>query len=561
MKNLFKLAAMGAALLGSPVYAGTYDATGTSVTYGPGLFGQATTGGYLATPTSLAEALSSASGLTIEARFKISGNPSSTQVIVGSKNLGWIGITTNGNVIFLNNGTDNGQYSVATANTVTDGQWHTATMVIGTGAMVGYLDGVSAGVASTNIKTVPTGVQFGLRGFEDGGSNFTGTLDEVSFWNLVRSWQNWTPEDAPFQGIEPGLLALYHLNNDATDSVTSSVKASLTDGTVYFSPYNWASPSDTVKDSINAGAYFKTTFSGANCALAFNTYGEAEPLTQVSVSVDGMDAKIYPVRGSIPCTPSSLVATTVHSLRVSLKATSETLTRWATTPATRAELTGISIGTSQSFYAPKVYPRTLLFYGDSITEGVRTLGETQTYDTDRNDNAVEWSAQVAQRLNAEYGMVGFGGTGLINPGSGGVPILSQSWNVIYPGVPRSFATCPDAMIENEGTNDRSGNAATFQTNETAFLSAFTAMCPATKSIVMRPFGGGQWDALQASVAAVGGRNVSLLDTTGFLDPAMGVDSLGLHPTANNAVNFLAPQVASAVRKILEVQPTQTYTFR
>ncbi|MCW2264162.1 lysophospholipase L1-like esterase [Gluconobacter cerinus] len=561
MRNWLKLAALGATFLVSPVYAGTYDATGTSVTYGPGLFSEATTGGLLTTPTSLADALSSASGLTIEVRFKISGNPSSTQVMVGNKNLGWFGVTTSGNLTFVNNGTDGGQYTLTTSGTVTDGQWHTATMVIGTGAMVGYLDGESVGIASTNIKTVPAGTQFGLRGFEDGGFGFTGTIDEVSFWNIVRSWQGWTPEDAPFQGIEPGLLALYHLNNDTTDSVTSSVQASFSDGTVYFSPYNWGALSDTSKDSINAGAYFKTTFSGENCALAFSTYGESEPLTQVSVSVDGMDAKTYPVRGSIPCTPSSLVSTSVHSLRVSLKSTSEGLIRWATTPGTRAELTGISIGASQSFYAPKVYPRTLLFYGDSITEGVRTLGETQAYDTNRNDNAVEWSAQVAQRLNAEYGIVGFGGTGLTVGGSGGVPSLPNTWSQVFPGQNRSFALCPDAMIENEGTNDANATTSSVQAAETSFLTAFSSMCPFTKSIVMRPFNGAQWQALQASVAEMGSRNISLLDTTGFMNTVMGVDSLGVHPTANNAVNYLAPQAAAAVRQIIEAQPSQTYTFR
>lgn len=561
MRNLIKLAVLGATFLVSPVYAGTYDATGTSVTYGPGLFSEAATGGLLTTPTSLADALSSTSGLTIEARFKISGNPPSTQVMVGNKNLGWFGVTPDGNLAFVNNGTDNSQPTVITTGTVTDGQWHTATMVIGTGAMVGYLDGVIVGATSTNIKTVPAGTQFGLRGFEDGGYGFTGTIDEVSFWNIVRSWQGWTPEDAPFQGIEPGLLALYHLNNDTTDSVTSSVQASFSDGTVYFSPYNWANTSEGVRDSINAGAYFKTTFSGEKCALAFNTYGETDPLTQVSVSVDGLAPKIYPVRGSIPCAPSSLVATSVHSLRVSLKSTSEGLTRWATTPATRAELTGISIGDGQSFYVPKVYPRVLLFYGDSITEGVRTLGETQTYDTDRNDNAVEWSAQVAQRLNAEYGIVGFGGTGLTVSGSGGVPSLPNAWSQIYPGQNRSFASCPDAMIENEGTNDGGAAASNVQAAETSFLTAFSTMCPSTKSIVMRPFNGAQWSALQASVASLPGRNISLLDTTGFMNTMMGVDSLGLHPTANNAVNYLAPQVAASLSKIINAYPTQSYTFR
>ncbi|MDI6652748.1 hypothetical protein QMA67_07290 [Gluconobacter japonicus] len=555
------LAAFLATVLPGLAFAGAYDATANSVTYGPGLFGQAVTGGYIATPVSLANTLAADDGVTIEVRFKCTGTTTASQVLAGSKNFGYIGVTSAGQLTVVNNGSDGSQPTLLSSSVVNDGEWHTATLVIGTGAMVGYLDGTSLGAVATNIKTVPAGVQFGLRGFEDGTFPFNGSLDEISFWGDVRSWQNWTPEDAPFQGIETGLLALYHVNGDATDSVSSSVSASFTDGTVYFSPYNWANTSEKVRDSINAGAYFKTTFSGEKCALAFNTYGEADPLTQVSVSVDGLAPKIYPVRGSIPCAPSSLVATSVHSLRVSLKSTSEGLTRWATTPGTRAELTGISIGDGQSFYVPKVYPRVLLFYGDSITEGVRTLGETQTYDTDRNDNAVEWSAQVAQRLNAEYGIVGFGGTGLTVSGSGGVPSLPNAWSQIYPGQNRSFASCPDAMIENEGTNDGGAAASNVQAAETSFLTVFSTMCPSTKSIVMRPFNRAQWSALQAAAAGMSSRNISLLDTTGFMNTMMGVDSLGLHPTANNAVNYLAPQVATAVRQIIEARPSQTYTFR
>lgn len=560
MRKLIIAAIAGLALSVSGARAGTYDATAQSLVYGPGWSGEGIATGYATAPLTLSAALSTSTSQMFEVHFKVSAKPSAISVLLGSTTFGWMGVSTDGFIEFRNNGSSSSQLDITGTTSVADGEWHVATMVIGGGYMVGYLDGVQVGYKSGAI-TIPATSQLGIGAMETGANASNFPIDEASFWKTQAYLQQFTPLSVPYQGVENGLTALYHLNGNITDSAETPVSADLSGTTTYFSPYNWASPDAGSKVSINAGAYFKTSFSGSQCSLSFDTDSiTALPVSEVSVSVDGMAPTIYNVSGVVPCSPSALVDIPVHSLRVAVKSTSETQTRWATLPLNRVALTSINIAPGSSFYAPKVLPKTLLFYGDSITEGVRTLGETQTYDTDRNDNSVEWSAQVANRLNAEYGIVGFGATGLTKSGSGSVPALTSSWNLIYPGQERSFATCPDAMIENEGTNDGDATAAAVQAAETTFLEAFTSMCPATKSIVMRPFDGQQWDALQAAVSAMGSRNISLLDTTGFMNTAMGIDSLGLHPTANNAINFLAPQVATSVSKILEAPHSQTYTF-
>lgn len=572
MKSLFKVAMLGAALLVFPAYAGTYDGTENTTTYGSGWSGSGLTGGYITTPLALNTALGTQE-ITIEARFKTSTAPTAAQgaeVIVGSSGMGWIGITPQGTLRFSNNSTNGSELDTDTASPVTDGQWHVATMVIAPAVgnqpdlVVGYLDGVQVGVKTTNIQWPNASKAFGIGAFETGGYQFSGVISDVSFWNVAKNWSSFTPLSVPYQGIENGAVALYHLDGNATDSVTTPVTAPVagTSSPVYFSPYTWANTSSG-QTTIDAGAYLKTTYSGSQCSITINPQLQQIMLTptEVEVWVDGLPGTVYSAnQDSIPCSPSSRVTTSVHSVRMAFKSSSEGLTRWSTTPSTQLIVRGINIGAGQTFSLPKIYPKSLLFYGDSITEGVRTLGETQPLDTDRNDNAVEWSAQTAQRLNAEYGIVGFGATGLVVGGSGGVPALTAAWNMLYPGQPRSFATCPDAMIENEGTNDNSQTATAVQAAETTFLQAFSTMCPASKAIVMRPFGGQQWTALQASVASMGSRNISLLDTTDFLNAAMGIDSLGLHPTANNAVNFLAPQVAAAIERIMSARPAQTFTY-
>ena len=112
----------------------------------------------------------------------------------------------------------------------------------------------------------------------------------------------------------------------------------------------------------------------------------------------------------------------------------------------------------------------LLVYGDSITEGVLTLGGSQAADTDHNDASVVYSYALAALLGTEIGVVGFGATGLSRGGSGGVPALGESWNQLWDGVPRSFSPRPDLILFNEGTNDGSNNI-------TAQLGVGAGPCP------------------------------------------------------------------------------------
>lgn len=552
------LAAFLAVFFPGLALAGTYDATAYSATYGTGWSKQAIDGGYATMPATLSATLAASQNITIEAHFKVSSVPSSTQVMVGSGDWGWIGILSSGFLQVNNNGGGN----ITTSASVADGEWHVVTVVQNSSAIAAYLDGNQIGLITSSITTVPATTTFGINAFPGGTFQFSGTVDEVSFWTTTRDLQNFNPLSTPLQGIEPGLVALYHLDGDVTDSTETPVAADLTsDGPVFFSPYTWAFPTDGSRASIDAGAYFKTSFTGNQCSLSFDMVGVGTPLSQVYVSVDGLPPAQYQIDQIVPCAPSSLVVADHHSLRVSIKATSQNVTRWSTLPGTRVALRTINIGPSQSFSAPKTYPRWILYYGDSITEGVRTLGHTQAYDVDQNDNMVEWSAQSAQRLDAEYGIVGFGSTGLTTAGSGGVPALPSAWNLLYPGQSRDFSHCPDVMIENEGTNDGSAAASDVQSAETTFLNAFSTTCPSTKVAVMRPFNGSQWSALQASVASFGNRNFSLLDTTGFLNVENGMDDYNLHPIANNAVNYLAPQVAASLSKIINAYPVQSYTFR
>lgn len=324
---------------------------------------------------------------------------------------------------------------------------------------------------------------------------------------------------------------------------------------VLFSPYNWDIQASTAK-TVNAGAYFKTVFGGTTCALNFDMTGLVAPLPQISYRVDRHGAwTTVPVAATvsitIPADTADYAAKGGHLLEVLVKSMTETQARWST-QATAVKLTGIILDDGKTISAPPSLPLNGLFYGDSITEGVRTVNSTATDDTDRNDAAQCWSLEVGRILGAEVGNIGFGATGFNQGGSGGVPSLPNSYNYLYSGVARSFTSAPDFIVLMEGTND-SGDVTT---NATAVLNALIAATASTKIIVLQPFNGGHASQLQAAIAAcTTPARCTYVATTGFFTTANSSDSL--HPYGTENIVHIAPQVADAVRLILDGAPTLT----
>jgi hypothetical protein len=160
-------------------------------------------------------------------------------------------------------------------------------------------------------------------------------------------------------------------------------------------------------------------------------------------------------------------------------------------------------------------------------------------------------------LPAEVGVVAFGATGLTRGGSGGVPALPASYNQLWAGQPRDFATtipsahpqAPDLVIYNEGTNDGGDITALFTD---VVASVFAATAPAaTKQLLLLPFDGAHATEIQNVVqhfAGGGGNTTGRIfygDTTGFYD---GAD--GLHPFGYSHVGNIAPRVAALAAPLL-----------
>lgn len=101
--------------------------------------------------------------------------------------------------------------------------------------------------------------------------------------------------------------------------------------------------------------------------------------------------------------------------------------------------------------AVKPQQKRILFYGDSITEGIMTLSGNAISDYNSSTHAFSW--YTAQMLNAEPYFIGYGSTGIINTGSfattyDSLNYLSQTRTISENDLP----DC-DLIVLEVGTND------------------------------------------------------------------------------------------------------------
>ena len=319
------------------------------------------------------------------------------------------------------------------------------------------------------------------------------------------------------------------------------------DPAIWYSPYQWAL-SSTSATTLNTGATLRVLFSGTFLNLTYDVSQMVSPPSQLYYRVDQGPLTLFTiapvVQVNIPVN-NTHGDVPYHTLEVIVKSMTETANRWAVgVPSTRVIFTGLVTDGNLGEWLQA--PLNLLIYGDSITEGVLTLGGSQRFDTDHNDATVCWSWRLGGLLGAETGVVGFGASGLSHGGSGGVPALGVSWNQLWDGQPRIFLPQPDLIVFNEGTNDGNTN---ITSQFIVVLDALMEANPGTPVVMLLPFDGGEVASLQAAAkGAKHSEDVHFIDTTGFYDTKFGG---GLHPTGPNDVARVAPQIAARIRKLIK----------
>lgn len=455
----------------------------------------------------------------------------------------WLGIDGTGNLI--------GAYGTASLNTTTvvaNSTWRhiELNMSSTTGAKL-FVDGALVLTVATTpaaagcVFTHNFYVAKLLPSF-----SFVGSVDEVAVFSVAQHSSAFTAPTAPYTGSEANLLALWHLDGNGNDSVVSSVQIAPDSAGIFFSPLNWSVTSGGAT-SINPGAYFRTLISANSCTLKFDVSAIVAPNPRIVIVVDGVTCQRAALAATVIVTMPSGQDNQVHLLEVYIDSATRTANRWTAPRQTAVIFTGLSIlGGAATAALPEKRQKTVLIYGDSITEGTRTLNGDTGLDVDGSSCTASWALRLGALLGAESSVVGFASAGILANGVGNVPPLPTSWNLLYAGVSRSFATPPDYCIWLEGTNDGINN--TVSAGITVLNAQLTAM-PGTKFFIFRPLNGtSQASNLQAIVAGCSDPSrVNYIDTAGYWASADSSDTL--HPYGY-AGQKIAHKMAGAIQAVI-----------
>lgn len=318
------------------------------------------------------------------------------------------------------------------------------------------------------------------------------------------------------------------------------------------SPSNWFINNGSIS-TLCGGAYFSVFFNGTTIAINLDISNMGNPPSQLYYRVDGYNAQSpwtrVLVASTINCPiPSDTAGWPYHMLEVFVKSTSEFVNRWNAPSNSEVIVNSITIDNGAVLIKPKQSDKTVVMYGDSITEAFRTVNYTAANDTDQSDSMMGWAYAQRHLLGAEVGTIGYGGSGITGTGQGGVPRLALSYNLFKAGATRPTNPNVDLVVLNEGTNDQ-GAASTFTDLYIEALDGIAELYPNATLAVLQTFGGYLTQETQAAVKGAKG-NVVYVDTTGILIDAYGVTTDDYHPSGPNNLSIIAPQVANKLRPLL-----------
>lgn len=337
---------------------------------------------------------------------------------------------------------------------------------------------------------------------------------------------------------------------------------------IYWSPYNW----DTLNvgdygvatksmQTTCCGAYLKFLLSGsATLSLGidvsmFSGFTAADmPLLYYCIDDGAMQSVQLPTSGTTLSLATGLSTSGSRSVQIWLMGMRQLLgTRWnaSGSPSNCLRINSVIAAPGSTITAPALQSKRVIFYGDSIIEGVLSLGSNATEPLEHRRSAA-WL--VGQSMKAEYGVVGYGMQGWASVGAGSVPAFPSSWNFHNGGRARSFASAPDYAFTMFGYN-----GTTLATTVTNWITAARAAFGAATWIfvVIAPSGIGATATSDGvanyKTANPGDTKVALIDNRSVIPvgPYLGITAPnwlsidGVHPNELGNAQIAAAIVSNA----------------
>ena len=294
----------------------------------------------------------------------------------------------------------------------------------------------------------------------------------------------------------------------------------------------------TCKATFSQGAEFYFKVSGTS-KVWLKLHSTASPAPVIAVSIDGG----FPKRMTTVKEGRLLLAENLseneHTFRIIVDGFNEYQEKWTSAMGFVLECPEVEDGGTITGLLPT--NPVILYYGDSITEGINVLGTGSTPDSNSASN--EYPFVTSHRLNAVSYTNGFGASGVTRGGSGGVPKCLDVIDSLYNGMPLAETPAPAAIVVNHGHNDPTSDSAAFTEAYTAVLKRLRAKYPNTPIFAVSPFAGMHNADIEALVEDLGDSNIYFVAKPSF----SYTTSDGAHPDKNGAKalgTYLAKEIAA-----------------
>ena len=281
----------------------------------------------------------------------------------------------------------------------------------------------------------------------------------------------------------------------------------------------------------NCGSEFY--FSTEGCSIVFI---EWVAMTNTNAYYTYIIDNQEPVRLMITNNQIDLPDTGKHYIRIITDGITEDIGKWNN--GTGFAFYDITLNTGESHGAMPANPQ-VMFFGDSITEGIRALGidDEDMGNTNSSTHAFPW--YCAKKMNIIPFRIGYGASGIKQAGS--FRTADNALKYLYHNIPVPVYY-PDAIVINYGQNDTVNSA--FTTAYTEYLNDIQLKYPGVKIFVMIPFSQHAAAAITSVVNNMPG--ITLIETSTWT----GITTVdGTHPDAAGAEvagNYLADALINLI---------------
>ena len=271
--------------------------------------------------------------------------------------------------------------------------------------------------------------------------------------------------------------------------------------------------------TVNSGSRISFSYAGERLQLLFDTNG-LTVAPHLWITVDDGEPELHLIEDPV----IELSAPTgQHRVEVVVKDVNEHANRWTPPFECAVVFAGLvlDVNSRLRLSGRPSGPR-LEFYGDSITQGVRSLSSHS--ESEGADGTTTYAYLIARAFGATSYQVGFGSQGISKPGNGEVPAGVDSFGWNFAGSPAERVEPSDVVVINLGVNDP-----TLEPEEYAdYVTRVRSVYPDSTIVALTPFSGKHADVIQAAVKSVDDPNLVCIDSTGWITEDDCTDQV--HPT-------------------------------